>query len=386
MAQRLNTNHGSSLKAYADLCRLPGPWCTAYVDAGTGTVDTLEAGDVRPGNARTRLEAQGATSADADAMERALQPAAGTPSPVSRYVLVHDGKVEVNEVLPGALVLPERVSTGPVPDLLPLAKHRPEEFPYVVAEVSREHGEIRLYRAGAGAAGSVQEVEGESEHVHKFHGGGWSELRFQHHTEDVWRRNADEVAGEIDKAASSSGARLIVLAGDIRARGLVKENLSEASRAVLSEVDSHTHTAGADRADLEDQVNQRVAEVWAGEQQAVMDMLAVQEGQPNPESAQGIGDVVHALQQAQVEVLILDDAALAERRLLALDAEPWIATANYEALGAGILGEVPAPAALLRAAALTDAHLLLVPGPVLPKGAGAAALLRWSSGPQVPSS
>jgi hypothetical protein len=267
-----------------------------------------------------------------------------------------------------------------------VVKHRPGEFPYVVAEVSREHGEIRLYRAGAGGPAAVQEVEGETEHVHKFHGGGWSELRFQHHTEDVWRRNADEVAGEIDRVASASGARLIVLAGDIRARGLVRDQLSDASRALVSEVDSHTHTAGADSANLEDQVNQRVAELWAAGQQDVMDRLAVQEGQGNPESAVGIGAVVHALQQAQAEVLILDDAALSERTLLALDAEPWVALGEEETLAAGILGKVPAPAALLRAAALTDAEVLLVPGPVLPDGADAAAVLRWSTGPQVPES
>ena len=376
----------TSLQKYADLYRRPGPWCTAYVPAGTGTVDSLEAGDVRPGNAQAQLEAQGAAAADIEAMEQALQPATGLPGPVSRFVLVHSGKAEVNEVLPGDLVLPERVAMEPVPDLLPLVKHRPEELPYVVAEVSREHGEIRLYRAGAGAPSSVREVEGESENIHKFHGGGWSELRFQHHTEDVWRRNADEVAGEIDRVARASGARLIVLAGDIRARGLVKDNLSEASQALVSEVDSHTHTGGADSANLEDQVNQRVAELWAEEQQTVMDRLAVQEGQANPEAAHGVGAVVHALQQAQVDTLILDDAALSERTMLALAAEPWIATAKEEALGAEVLGEVPAPAALLRAAALTDARVLLVPGPVLPEGVHVAALLRWSSGPHVPSS
>lgn len=375
-----------SLKEYAELYRLGGPWCTAYVDAGTGTVDTLEAADVRPGNIRATLEAAGASPADLDAMEQALQPEAGVPSPVSRFVLVHQGKAELNEVLPGDRVGAERISVDPIPDLLPLVKHRPEEFPYVVAEVSREHGEIRLHYAGAGAPASTQEVQGESEHVSKFQGGGWAHLRFQHHTEDVWRRNADQVAEEIDRVVSSSGARLVVLAGDIHARRLVQEQLSKASQALVSVIDSHTHTAGADNALLEDQVNQRVAEQWATEQQEIMDRLAMQEGQANPESATGIGAVVHALQQAQVEVLILDEAALSERTLLALDAEPWIATAEEESLGANVLGKVPAPAALLRAAALTDARVLLVPGPVLPDGADVAALLRWSTGPAVPAS
>jgi hypothetical protein len=365
-----------SLKRYADLYRLPGPWCTAYVNAGTGTVDTLEAGDVLPGNLRTRLQSEGAAAQDLDAIEQAVTPAAGVPAPVARFVLVNQGKAAVNEVLPGELVLPERISVDSVPDLLPLVKHRPEEFPYVVAEVSRQHGEIRLYHAGSGAPASTQEVQGETEHVNKFQGGGWAHLRFQHHT---------EVAGEIDRIVGDSGARLVVLAGDIRARGLVQDQLSKSTQALVSMVDSHTHTAGADEQQLTDQVNQRVAELWAAEQQEVMDRLATQEGQANPESATGIGAVVHALQQAQVDVLILDDAALSERTLLALYAEPWVATAEEESLAAGVLGKVPAPAALLRAAALTDAQVLLVPGPVLPDGVDVAALLRWSTGPAVPT-
>ena len=374
-----------SLKEYADLYRLPGPWCAAYVEAGTGTVDSLEAADVRPGNVRAQLEAQGASAADLDAVEKALQPEAGVPSPVSRFVLVRGGKAELNEVLAGEPVLPERVSVEPIPDLLPLAKHRPEDLPYVVAEVSREHGEIRLYHAGARTPDSTREVQGETEHVSKFQGGGWAHLRFQHHTEDVWRRNADEVAGEIDRVVAASGARLIVLAGDVRARGLVREQLSKASQDIVSIVDSHTHTQGADDELLDHQVSQRVAELWAAEQQEVMDRLAMQEGQANPGSATGIGSVVHALQQAQVDVLIFNDAALSERTLLALDAEPWIATSEEESLAANVLGKVPAPAALLRAAALTDARVMLVPGPVLPAGVDVAALLRWPTGPTAPA-
>lgn len=375
-----------SLKGYAELFRLPGPWCTAYVDAGTGTVDTLEAADARPGNVRTALERLGASEADLDAVEEALQPETGVPAPVSRYVLVHHGRAVLNEVLPGERAVPEQISLDPIPDLLPLVKHRPEELPYVVAEVSREHGEIRLHHAGAGTPASTREVQGTTEHVSKFQGGGWAHLRFQHHTEDVWRRNADQVAEEIDRVVSSNGARLVVLAGDIHARRLVQEQLSKASQTILSVVDAHTHTAGADGSLLEDQVNQRVAQLWAIEQQEIMERLAMQEGQPNPESATGVESVVHALQQAQVEVLIMNDSALSERTLLALDAEPWLATAEEESLGAGIVGKVPATTVLLRAAALTDARILLVPGPVLPKGVDVAALLRWPSGPTVASS
>jgi hypothetical protein len=106
-------------------------------------------------------------------------------------------------------------------------KHRPDEFPYIVAEVGRDSGEIKLHYAGSGAPASTEEVQGSSEHLSKFPGGSWSQGRFQHHTEEVWRRNADQVAGEIDPIVSSSGARLVVLAGDIRARGRIPNLLPD---------------------------------------------------------------------------------------------------------------------------------------------------------------
>jgi hypothetical protein len=372
------------LSRYADLYRQPGPWCVAYIDASTGTVDSLEAADVQPDNVRNALAGQGAAKEDLDAVEQAIQPATGEPSPVSRFVLVRDGAAVINELLPGPLAVPERISVDAVPDLLPLLKHQPDEFPYVVAEVSRDEGEIRLQRAGRQDVDASQHVQGTEENLKKVPGGGWAQGRFQHRTEDIWRRNADQVVQEIDRVMTDSNARLLVLAGDIRARQLVADQLSEASKAALSVVDSHTLAAGSDREKFEAEVSSLVAQQWAEDQQQLLDRLAEQQGQTNPESATGIGAVVHALQQAQVDVLMFDDKALSEHTLLALGAEPWIANSEEESLGAEILGTVPAPAALLRAAALTDARVQLIPSAALPNKAEIAALLRWSTGPQAP--
>ncbi|MFC8302597.1 Vms1/Ankzf1 family peptidyl-tRNA hydrolase [Specibacter sp. NPDC057265] len=374
-----------SLKEYADLYRHEGPWSVAYIEADTGTVDTLEAADVRPGHVRETLAAKGAPKPDLDAVEEAVQPATGEPSPVARYILARQGKVELNVLLPGPLVVPERISVDPIPDLLPLVRHRPSEYPYLVVEAGRDDAEIRLHYAGKHSPDHVQKVQGSDENLKKVPSGGWSQGRYQHRTEEIWRRNANQVAEEIDRIIRSSGAKLLVLAGDIRARGLIQDQLSEASRELLSVVDSHTHTGGADQEAFNHQINERVALQWAAEQQEVLDRLAVQQGQANPESTTGAGAVVHALQQAQVEVLIMNDQAFADREFLALSAEPWIATAQEEALGADVLGKVPATAALLRAAALTDARILLVPEGVLPDKTDIAALLRWPTGPAAPS-
>ncbi|MCQ1952074.1 Vms1/Ankzf1 family peptidyl-tRNA hydrolase [Arthrobacter sp. zg-Y238] len=373
------------LHKFADLYRKQGPWCAAYVDAGAGTVEGREAAEVRPGAVRRALAEKGAPPADLEAMEAAVAPAYGVPAPVSRFVLVRQGTEELNELLPGPLMGPKHLSVGPVPDLLPLLKHRPEEFPYIVAEVSREGAEIRLAYVGRPGPASVQDVEGSSEDIRKLSvGDGWAQDKQQRRTEGIWRRNADEVAGQIDSVVDSSGARLIVLAGDVRARGLVQDQLAEAHRNLVRMLDSHTRTGGAHHEGFEDRVQELIALEWADEQEQIMDRLALQQGQANPESTTGIGAVVQALQQAQVDVLILNDTALADHQLLALAVEPWVATAEEQALGSDVLGKVSAPVALLRAAALTDARLLLVPDGVLPGGAGVAALLRWPTGPEAP--
>lgn len=319
-------------------------------------------------------------------MASAVQPAEGMAGPVAQFVLARQGKVELNEFLAGPLVFPELIAVGPVPDLLPLAKHKGEEYPYVVAEVSRDGGEIRLHHAGKPEPDEVEDIQGSTESLKKVPTGGWRQGKNQHHTEEIWRRNADDIAAEIDRVVDRSGAKLVVLAGDIRARGLVQEQLSKATQDLVAVVDSHTRTGGADREALHDEVDKHIALQWADEQQQVLDRLAEQEGQANPESAKGIGAVVHALQQAQVDVLIMNDAALSGDELFALDAEPWVAIDEGESLNATVVGRVPAPSALIRAAALTDARVLMVPGGALPERVEVAALLRWSTGPDVPAS
>ena len=372
----------SRFHRYAELFRSKGPWCTVYTDISTGTVDSLRAGEVRPENVRRRLEQLGASRADLDAVENAIRPAPGQPDPVSRYLLVRDGTVEIDEVLPGPLAGPEVLRVDAFPDLTPLLRHRPEDFPYVVAEVSRDGGEIRLQHASRRGAEDEQQIEGETEHLKKFSGGGWAHLRWQRHTEDVWRRNTEQVAEQIDRAVAQSGARLVVLAGDIRARGLVEEQLSKATQPLVSVVDANTRAGGSESADLEEQVGARVAEALARRQQQLIERLAEQENRPDRTAVHGVEPVVAALQQAQVETLLIDEAALgAETELFALEAEPWIAAdrSAAEALGVRVVGRAPAAEALVRASVLTDARpVFLAPG-ALPDGTDVAALLRWSA-------
>lgn len=376
----------NALHTHSELYKRPGPWCTVYIDASTGTADSLHADDLRPDNVKAVLTQAGASREDLKAVEGALrQSAKGIPDPVARLLLVRGGSVEFDEFLPGRLVMGEICAVEPAPNLAPLVRHRPEEFAYVVAEVGRDGGEIHLHRANEQRpdGDATTSIEGSTENLKKIPGGGWAQGRYQHRTENVWRANAAEIAGEIDRVVRECRARLLLIAGDIRARNLVADQVSEASRSILTVIDTHSRTDGADRAAFARKVEERVAESIAEHQAQLLERLNIQEGQANPVSAVGLGAVVHALQQAQVDTLLLDSTAWDEQTLLTLDSEPWIAASDGETAGAGVLGEVSAPSSLLRAAALTDADVVLFPSGALDSHR-IAALLRWPTGPTAP--
>lgn len=357
---------------------LAGPWCTVYVDASTGTVDTLEAKDVRPGNVSAALEAAGASPEDVAAASAAATSPAGRPAPVSRFFLVRNGRVELDQVLEGELAATQVIEVGAIPNLVPLLKHRASGMPYVFAEVSRSTASVQFHPGGGGAV-VTQEFEGSDDTLTKVPGGGWSQGKYQHRTEEVWRQNTRPVAEAIDDLVRREQPGVVVLAGDVRACGMVEEELSKASKDLVVTIPSHTFTQGADEEHTEDLVEATVAESEALEVQDMVDHLTEQAGKGN--AAVGLDDAVAALQQGQVDTLVLDETAVAGKQLLALDSAPWVAAGPDDAGGAGILGAVEAPAALVRAALLTDAKVVFLPRAILPGAMEVAALLRWTTAP-----
>lgn len=145
---------------------------------------------------------------------------------------------------------------------------------------------------------------------------------------------------------------------------------------MLVEVDVHSRTAGADRAVLDEAVSERLDHLAEQERQRALRRLG--DGISEGLAVTGIEATVRGLRQAQVHLLIVDFAALADRTLIALADEPWIAASRESVTGTDVLGEVDAADALLRAGAFTHARLLPVDGRRIDGPDGVAALLRWS--------
>ncbi|NUP75255.1 MAG: hypothetical protein HOQ07_11505 [Sinomonas sp.] len=333
---------------------------------------SLEATEVLGDNVARQLAAAGASAKDAKAAQSLVWSAKGIPGPVSRYVLIRDGEVAVNEILPGRTQT--LVECGPIPDLLPLANSRNSDVDYLVVEAERADALISRYRASTRGLIDRQAVSGETENLTKGPVGGWSQGKYQHRTEEIWRRNGADVAAEINRIVEEGDVELVVLAGDERARLKVREALSERAAALVQTVGMNSSAAGADRERFEVEVEAVVAAVAARRQHAMLERLV---GGLGSVAAGDWTETVRALQQARVDTLLLSPEAAEGRTLIALGAEPWLAAAESETLGALVLGRVEASSALLRAAVLTKADTVLFPKGALDSGEAAAALLRW---------
>ena len=76
---------------------------------------------------------------------------------------------------------------------------------------------------GVGESRGVSGDPEEAHHAHKVPG-RYDEPKNQSATEEIWKRNAVELAKQIDELAREHSVKLIVLAGDVKARELIVGN------------------------------------------------------------------------------------------------------------------------------------------------------------------
>jgi Bacterial archaeo-eukaryotic release factor family 2 len=406
----------------AEVFRAGGSWSEVYMDVSVDTGDPTQVTATRAESVSDTLRRAGAPDSDVEAIERIMREDTGVSGSACRFILAQDGQVVVNQVLVGVPVEQEVVSYGPVPNVVPLLRHKPEGLSYIVVATSREGGEVRLYRAGEADAVTEDEVRGKSDRasLHKAKAGGWRQSHNQSHAEEIWKQTQSELATSIDDIVRKHRPRLLVVSGDVRATQLLAEQLSSESQAILSLEPTNTRADGASDEALVDHINEELERVLEEDTIDAVDKLAIHQGRGDNTVETSPGAIVMALASAQVDTLILDTAKMGDNDLLALDAEPWIASAPEETLGAAVLGDVPAPVAMVRAALLTDAKVLFIDpahnaeddiaadadagnganadedvdtdgggnseaeAAELPEGVAVAALLRWRTGPPVP--
>ncbi|MDQ3756567.1 MAG: hypothetical protein M3394_01800 [Actinomycetota bacterium] len=356
----------------AGLAGAPGPFLSLYV-ATEGEIDNAaQRNELRWRQLRDELQGAGADDHLLAAVD-ALVPEAHHHGRCLCVVANASGAlhVEHNDELPKRDV----ARWAALPTLLPLLEWRQLGLPHVVVLVDRQGADLFAFRHEAPDLHA--EAGGGDDPLHKPRAGGWSQRRYQQRAENVWEKNADAVAEDLTKLVERVHARVVVVAGDVRAVQLLREALRPEIAELLVEVEGSRHVDGSVDA-VADDVGRAVATVAASDTVAILEKFREEIGQGD-RASDGVARTVEALARAQVEVLLLaddpDDDRLVwfgpEPSMIGLDADEVKAMGGDRA-EQGRLADV-----LVRAALCTGAAVRVVPSSGGPRE-GVGAILRWS--------
>jgi len=259
---------------------------------------------------------------------------------------------------------------------------RQAAVPFVVALADRAGADLYAFRHGPEDAPDVrQEVRGDEFPIRKVKPGGWSQRRYQERAENTWEENAEDVAGAIVRLAGRVDARLVVLAGDERARGLIAHAWPAGFDTPVEVVHGERPWDGSGP-NVPDDVQAVVDRFVELETSALVERFAEERGQGDL-AADGAGPTLGALSASQAAVVLLrddfgDDVGDDPRAWSGPAPVPVAANRDdLAALGVENPREVRTIDAAIRAAIATDAGVRLVPREVGPAD-GVGALLRWS--------
>jgi hypothetical protein len=367
-----------------DLYRRPGPFASAYIDVTRAHEDAVHKIELRWKDLAAELYEQGADAQTVAAIEQVVLEPTGQPGPTGLAVFASNGQVRLSATLPDM----PRESIGrwaPLPHVMPLLAQAPDLVPHVVVELGKTSATV-LGVDSAGQARTAADERGEEEDTHKPRGGAASHLGMQRRTEEQWKQNVRSFASTVERVVSELHAELLVVSGDVQARTLLLDELGGRSRDIAVEIDGPNPDDDTTTEGIDDEVSRLVAERAAQQSREVLDSFATARGRDTGLAATGVPEVVRALQQGQVETLVLVDDPSSTQELW-VGPEPW-QLANSEAelreLDAEVLGRDRADAALVRAAAGTGARLLVLPHPAAaedPSRAGSASGAR-GAGPR----
>ncbi|ALE83379.1 hypothetical protein [Pseudonocardia sp. HH130629-09] len=327
----------------------------------------------RPACLRERLADSGADSSALAVLDEAVT-AADAPDGTAGRVLVADAtRVLLDR---HTEVPPERgtATWGAVPDLLGVLGAVGEDVATVVVALDRTGGRIR------GVDDTVEEVSTDSGGpVHKANVAGPGEGSADARVEETWKRNARAVAERVDTIVRGGNADLLVVAGDAESRARLRDELPPASAAIMAEVEN---TRGTAPEQVDDTVRAAADEVREARRGEAVSSFATASGRDDGLAVTGLGDVVGATRAHAVETLLVDPSAVPGTELVAGTDPAAVGEKADELVGDTPVLSGPAANVLVRAAAATDAAVVLVhPGDEVPLTDGVGAVLRLPVGP-----
>jgi hypothetical protein len=348
-----------------ELLAEPGPFATVALASPSAVSDASDQLDIRWRNARRRLADAGFPAGGLDRLDEtahSLRHEAG-----AALVLIHSPGHEVFVEYLDDAIERDLAVVDALPRLGLVLESRQRSIPHLVVVTDRTGADV--VGVGAPTGDTTVEVEGETLHVHRGHPGGWSQRRFQQRAENRWESNAALVADEVAQMARQIDARVVLVAGDVRAVGFLFEHLPKDVASITRELDGQSVAAVAD------ETVRLVADVVARDTKSLLDRFHEAAGQSR--ASEGADETLDALSQGRVETLLVhDDPSDARRAEFDPDGLWCSANPNRRPRPAGDVVDGRLVDVAIRAALCSDGTVRHVPkhgGPA----EGLGALLRW---------
>lgn len=344
------------------LAHAAGPFVSVYFDDSHDTGDAAAQLDARLRDVRKHLEEQSVDSATIEMIEQAVRASHPPVGHSGRAVIARlDGTQ--SEIMLDEHLLRSPTSTlvrvSELPYLVPVVEHGMLHTAYLTAAVDNTGADITVHGGGSHTE-SVEETPA--------HG---SPRRVQ----ESIRKNIRDVADRITHLVDESGAQIVFVTGEVKARAELVAALPERVTEKAVELRGGGRTAGTDEAE----VHQEMSEEFHRRRLAVIEDAAARfaAGRGTGLAVEGLNDVTAALRDGAVETLIIGEVGDAT---VVADSDLALVAPSADALSA--LGG--APARVLRAdealpllAVATGAKLICA-GEGLHPADGIGAVLRYA--------
>jgi len=358
------------LGSIQDVFTSEGPYISVHIDVSRDTEDARQQVDARWTTLRHELEHHDVDGELIEQIGERVREQTSLPGEVRRTVVAAADRVLFDDVRAGHTIWQEGTSFGPLPELSGWLHQVDGQIPFLLVRADKEGASIDFYQGTTRPNGEHREVHGVTLHIKKVPEGDWAQKQYQQRSENVWKENAEKVAEAVRQATAKHRPRVVVLAGDPRARTEIVTAL-EGHPLELVQVEAGGRAAGSSEEALWADVERVLAALEAHDEKEIADRLMQDTGRQEG-AARGLPEVLDALVRGQVERLVLDLEAAHELRVNPKE-HPGLPLPEPAASSESL----PADQVLVAAGAATDARLSLLPKDQT-KGAGVAALLRWT--------
>jgi hypothetical protein len=369
---------------FAHLYQLPSPVVTWYLAMPAHAEDSAAQLDIAWTNAMRELSEQEVDDATREALAAARD--ADQEGGATRVLVAAGGKVHLDRILAVPALAPE-LSIGSLPRLLPLIAWLGAQRSHIVVLTDRDGADVIAYPANGGEPKEEVSAQTAEWPVHKTGAGGWAAKRFEATVEESWERGAERVATLVDDVARRADPAVVVASGDERAIGLLRDHLPAVWRERFVAVPGGGRHADGNGGEIIRRVAEIVAATAAYEETESTERFSQARGR-EAAATDGMRPTVRALQQAQVEILLLAPELEISGRDLYFGPEPThlgLDAGELEAMGVAEPGRAPLVDVVLRAALASRSDVIVVSGgdDSAPRD-GLGAVLRFDPGAAPP--